>query len=127
MAGVSTQFSIQDRMTSRLNTMTSAAERLNRSLDTTDALSDALFREICGDARVPVQRYSNRADLPGGATLGNISAAHLSVHSIDIGLPQLAMHAAYEVAGARDYQYLVRAMTAYYSRRIRFGPMGVEL
>ena len=37
MAGVSTQFSIQDRMTSRLNTMTSAAERLNRSLDTTDA------------------------------------------------------------------------------------------
>lgn len=100
----------------------SAAQRY-----TTDALSDALFREICGDARVPVQRYSNRADLPGGATLGNISAAHLSVHSIDIGLPQLAMHAAYEVAGARDYQYLVRAMTAYYSRRIRFGPMGVEL
>ena len=42
MAGVSTQFSIQDRMTSRLNTMTSAAERLNRSLDTTDALSDTI-------------------------------------------------------------------------------------
>ena len=54
MAGVSTQFSIQDRMTSRLNTMTSAAERLNRSLDTTDALSDTIdpgapFERSAGD------------------------------------------------------------------------------
>lgn len=42
MSGVSTQFSLQDRMTSRLNTMTSSAERLNRSLDATDALSDTI-------------------------------------------------------------------------------------
>ena len=42
MAGVSTQFSIQDRMTSRLNDMTNAADRLNRSLDATDNLSDTI-------------------------------------------------------------------------------------
>lgn len=41
-------------MTSRLNTMTSAAERLNRSLDTTDALSDTIdpgapFERSAGD------------------------------------------------------------------------------
>lgn len=99
----------------------SAAQRY-----TTDALSDALFRQVCQEAGVPVQRYSNRADLPGGSTLGNISAAHLSVHSVDVGLPQLAMHASYEVAGARDIEYLIRAMTAYYSRRFRFGPEGAE-
>ncbi len=100
----------------------SAAQRY-----TTDALSDAVFREICAGVGVPVQRYSNRADLPGGSTLGNISTAHLSVHSVDIGLPQLAMHAAYEVAGAKDMEYLIQAMEAYFSRRLQFGPAGVEL
>ena len=94
---------------------------------TTDAVSDAVFRQVCREAGVPVQRYSNRADLPGGSTLGNISTAHLSVHSVDIGLPQLAMHAAYEVAGAKDTAYLVRAMTAYFGKDFRNGPEGIVL
>ena len=94
---------------------------------TTDALSGAVFRQICREAGVPVQRYSNRADLPGGSTLGNISSAHLSIPMVDIGLPQLAMHAAYEVAGVRDTEALVRAMTAYFGRSLRFGPEGVEV
>ena len=42
MAGVNTQFTIQDRMTSRLNTMINASERLNRSLDATDALTETV-------------------------------------------------------------------------------------
>lgn len=40
MAGVSTQFSIQDRMTSRLNSIASQAERLNSAFMTADVLSD---------------------------------------------------------------------------------------
>ena len=83
---------------------------------TTDALSGAVFQAICQEAGVPVQRYSNRADLPGGSTLGNISTAHLSVPTVDIGLPQLAMHSVCETAGAADTDYLVKAMTAYFSR-----------
>jgi aspartyl aminopeptidase len=94
---------------------------------TTDAVSDAVFRKICADAGVPVQRYSNRADLPGGSTLGNISTAHLSVHSVDIGLPQLAMHSVCEVAGSRDTAYLVQAMTAYFGRTIQIGPEGIQI
>ena len=94
---------------------------------TTDAVSDAVFRQVCREAGVPVQRYSNRADLPGGSTLGNISTAHLSVHSVDIGLPQLAMHSACEVAGAKDTAYLVRAMTGYFEKSFRAGPEGIEI
>ena len=94
---------------------------------TTDAVSDAVFRQVCREAGVPVQRYSNRADLPGGSTLGNISTAHLSVHSVDIGLPQLSMHAAYEVAGGQDTAYLARAMTIYFGKSFRNGPEGVAL
>lgn len=94
---------------------------------TTDAVSDAVFRQVCREAGVPVQRYSNRADLPGGSTLGNISTAHLSIHSVDIGLPQLAMHSAYEVAGAKDTAYLVQAMTAYFGKSFHSGAEGVEI
>ena len=83
---------------------------------TTDAVSGAVFQAVCQEAGVPIQRYSNRADLPGGSTLGNISTAHLSVPTVDIGLPQLAMHSVCETAGAADTEYLVKAMTAYFSR-----------
>ena len=73
---------------------------------TTDAVSGAVFQAICQEAGVPVQRYSNRADLPGGSTLGNISTAHLSVPTVDIGLPQLAMHSVCETAGAADTEHI---------------------
>jgi aspartyl aminopeptidase len=82
---------------------------------TTDGVSAALFRKVCAKAEVSVQTYCNRADIMGGSTLGNISLGHVSVPSVDIGLPQLAMHAAYEVAGTQDTEDLVRVMTAYYS------------
>ena len=85
----------------------------------TDAVSAAGFRQVCERAGVPVQQYSNRADMPGGSTLGNISTAHLSIPGVDIGLPQLAMHAACEVAGAKDAEYLVRAMRAFYASSFR--------
>ena len=82
---------------------------------TTDGVSGALFKKVCKGADVPVQTYYNRADLPGGSTLGYISLAHVSVLSADIGLPQLAMHSAYETAGVEDAKNLVKAMKAYYS------------
>lgn len=82
---------------------------------TTDGVSAAIFRSICSKAKVPVQTYCNRADIPGGSTLGNISLSHVSVPTADIGLPQLAMHSCYETAGVKDALYLEEAMAAYYS------------
>ena len=86
---------------------------------TTDGMSAAIFRSVCEKAGVPVQTYCNRADMAGGSTLGNISLTHVSVPSVDIGLPQLAMHSCYETAGVRDSLYLADAMTVYYSSTLR--------
>jgi len=80
----------------------------------TDGVSAAIFRKVCAKANAPVQTYCNRADLPGGSTLGNISLHHVSVPTADIGLPQLAMHSCYETAAVRDADALVDAMTAFY-------------
>lgn len=82
---------------------------------TTDGVSAAIFRKICEKADVPVQTYCNRADIPGGSTLGNISLSKVSVPTADIGLPQLAMHSCYETAAVADVEYLCNAMTAFYS------------
>jgi aspartyl aminopeptidase len=82
---------------------------------TTDGISAAIFRKVCGKANVPVQTYYNRADVPGGSTLGHISLTHVSIPSADIGLPQLAMHSCFETACIKDSIYLEDAMSAYYS------------
>ena len=80
----------------------------------TDGISAAVFRKICEKAGVNTQSYRNRADIPGGSTLGRISLAHVSVPTVDIGLPQLAMHSCYETAAVSDAADLIKAMTAYY-------------
>ena len=85
---------------------------------TTDGVSAAVFRKCCTDAGVPVQTYYNRADLPGGSTLGCISLGHVSVLSADIGLPQLAMHSCYETAALSDGRALEQAMAAFYSAHL---------
>ncbi len=94
---------------------------------TTDGVSAAVFRKVCAKAGVPVQTYCNRADLPGGSTLGNISATHVSVPSADIGLPQLAMHSCFETAGVKDAVYLEEAMTAYYGSSLSFDGNSITL
>lgn len=81
---------------------------------TSDAVSIALFREICEKANVPVQYFANRSDEAGGSTLGNISSGKVSLNTVDIGLPQLAMHAAYETAGVMDTRYLADAMAEFF-------------
>ena len=81
---------------------------------TTDGFSAAVLRTVCNKAQVPVQNYYNRADLPGGSTLGCISLSQVSVPSADIGLAQLAMHSCYETAGTDDAIYLEKMMAAYY-------------
>lgn len=80
----------------------------------TDGASAAVFRKICAAADVPTQTFYNRADTLGGSTLGNISLAHVSVPTIDIGLAQLAMHSCYETASVADAIHLEKAMAAYY-------------
>ena len=94
---------------------------------TTDAVSEAVFTRLCRMAGVKTQHYSNRADLPGGSTLGNISTTHVSVHAVDIGLPQLAMHACSEVAAVRDAEDLASVMGLYFARSFRRTEQGAEV
>lgn len=85
---------------------------------TTDGVSEGIFRNICDKAGVPYSFFTNRSDMPGGSTLGNISNCQLSIRTIDIGLAQLAMHSSYETAGCRDVEYMYRALKGFYESKI---------
>lgn len=80
----------------------------------TDGMSAAMFRDICRTAEVPVQTFVNRSDMAGGSTLGNISNTQVALNTVDIGLPQLAMHSPYETAGVKDTEYLIRAAEEFF-------------
>ncbi|MBR0135528.1 MAG: M18 family aminopeptidase [Clostridia bacterium] len=91
---------------------------------TTDGVSAAFFHKLLKDSDIPCQHFANRSDIAGGGTLGNISGSHVSINTLDIGLAQLAMHSACETAGAKDVDYMVDGMTAFYNARISLGRDG---
>ncbi|MBP1575956.1 MAG: M18 family aminopeptidase, partial [Oscillospiraceae bacterium] len=84
----------------------------------TDGLAAALFKEICRLSGAKVQTFANRSDLPGGSTLGSIASTFVPVTTVDIGLPQLAMHSACETAAASDVEDLVGIMKTYYEAQL---------
>ena len=85
----------------------------------TDGVSSAIFRMLCERAKVPVQTFANRSDMPGGSTLGTIADTFVPVITVDVGLAQLAMHSAWETAGAKDTAYLVAAARELFSTSVR--------
>lgn len=85
---------------------------------TSDAVSIAIFKGLCEKVNVPVQFFANRSDVAGGSTLGNISSTKVSMNSVDIGLPQLAMHSSYETAGIKDTYYMVCVMEEFFNSHI---------
>ena len=85
---------------------------------TTDAFSRAILKKILDKKNIPYQTFANRSDIAGGSTLGNLSNTVVSMNAVDIGLPQLAMHSAYETAGAKDVGYAFETLKAFFEANI---------
>ena len=80
-----------------------------------DAVSAAVFAEICREAGVPCQRFVNHSDVAGGSTLGNILASSIPVRGVDMGNAILAMHSCRETGSTADHIYCVKAFTKFFS------------
>lgn len=80
-----------------------------------DAVSAAIFAEICRKAGVPCQRFVNHSDVAGGSTLGNILASTVPLRGVDMGNAILGMHSCRETGSEADHEYCVRAFTEFYS------------
>ena len=80
-----------------------------------DAVSAAVFAEICREAGVPCQRFVNHSDMAGGSTLGNILASSIPLRGVDMGNAILAMHSCRETGSVADHCYCVAAFTRFFS------------
>ena len=89
-----------------------------RQTYTTSGYTGAAFETICKAAGVPVQYFANRADVPGGSTLGNLLGHQIAMPMVDIGLGQLAMHSAVETASCADAEMMAKACAFYYNTPI---------
>ena len=79
-----------------------------------DAVSSAIFAEVCRKADVPCQRFVNHSDVAGGSTLGNILASSVPLRGVDMGNAILAMHSCRETGSVADHIYCVKAFTQFY-------------
>lgn len=80
----------------------------------TNSETSALFRQLCQQEDVPVQSFVVRSDMACGSTIGPIAATEIGVKTVDIGLPQWAMHSIRELAGSRDCEYLYRVLQRFF-------------
>ena len=86
---------------------------------TTDSVTAARFITLCKQSGVNYQCFENHSNVAGGSTLGNISNSQVSVPSVDIGLPQLAMHSSCELAGTKDFLDLIKVLETHFSYKAK--------
>ena len=77
--------------------------------------TQAFFRHLCEQQKIPVQMFVARADMGCGSTIGPLTAAEIGIKTIDIGVPTFAMHSIRELAGVQDISHLYNALCAFFN------------
>lgn len=82
----------------------------------TNSRSAALYRHISDELGLPHQTFVVRSDMACGSTIGPLTAAVLGVTTLDIGVPQFAMHSIRETMGTCDGYTLFRVLREFMQR-----------
>ncbi len=85
---------------------------------TTNALSSSIIKMICDKNKIKYQISTSKNDIAGGSTLSGINLRHVSVLSIDVGIPELSMHSSIETCSIKDVYELYKMMTSFYNSNI---------
>ncbi|NGX57990.1 MAG: putative M18 family aminopeptidase 2 [Chlamydiae bacterium] len=73
----------------------------------TDARSLSDLKKIATEQKIPLQEFVVRSDIPCGSTIGPLHAKMTGMPTVDIGIPQLSMHAARELIACEDHVHMV--------------------
>ncbi|WP_148862490.1 M18 family aminopeptidase [Marinobacter fonticola] len=79
----------------------------------TNSRTAALYRHLSETLDLPCQTFVVRTDMGCGSTIGPLTAGNLGVRTLDIGVPQFAMHSIREMAGAQDGYTLYQVLRRY--------------
>jgi aspartyl aminopeptidase len=69
----------------------------------TGGKTGAFITHLCKNLGLKVQKFVGRSDNMAGSTVGPIFATNLGIETVDIGIPELSMHAAREVISCQDH------------------------
>ncbi|BBB29053.1 M18 family aminopeptidase [Neptunomonas japonica] len=83
----------------------------------TSDITSSKFRMLAVVDNVPVQEFVVRSDMGCGSTIGPITSAEIGVKTLDIGVPQLAMHSIRELAGSEDLVNTIRVFSRFFQLR----------
>jgi aspartyl aminopeptidase len=86
----------------------------------TNSRSAAVYRQISDELDLPYQTFVVRSDMGCGSTIGPLTAANLGVTTLDIGVPQFAMHSIRETAGSKDGVVLYQVLREFMQRKSLF-------
>ena len=78
-----------------------------------NSVTSGVYRRISEKLGLPVQTFVVRSDMACGSTIGPLTAGNLGIKTLDIGVPQLAMHSIRELAGTQDAHTLYRVVEAF--------------
>lgn len=73
-------------------------------------LATAILRKTAKEAGVALQTFHTRSDLACGSTVGPMTAAETGLNTVDLGVPQLAMHSIREVAHWADIEAMQKLL-----------------
>ena len=80
-------------------------------------MAEAVLKRILIENDIPYQEFANNSNIPGGSTLGNLSIGKVGIPTIDVGIGELAMHSAFEMAGVTDIESIYRLYISFYKSR----------
>ncbi|MBS0629752.1 MAG: M18 family aminopeptidase [Verrucomicrobia bacterium] len=70
---------------------------------TSSGKTGAFILHLCQVLGLKCQKFVNRSDNLAGSTVGPIFATKLGIETVDIGIPELSMHAAREIIACKDH------------------------
>jgi len=80
-----------------------------------DAEGSAIVTLICKKHGIPIQEFVIRQDTNCGTTIGPTTGAQTGIRTVDIGNAQLCMHSIREMLGAKDVEYMIRLINAFFT------------
>lgn len=87
---------------------------IKESQSTTNSISSSIIKTICDKNKIKYQYETAKNDISSGSTLSSISLRHVSILSIDVGVPELSMHSSLESCSIDDVYELYKMMKYFY-------------
>ena len=74
-----------------------------------------IIKEISNLSNIPIQLIVPRNDLPSGSIICPILSRQNCINTIDLGIPQLAMHSIREMVSILDVYYGIKLLSQFYN------------